>query len=113
MSDAAEVLGLTHLCVGLLLVVISVPLILERIPMNRFYGVRIAKAFESDAHWYAINAFGGRVLAWAGAITALLGVVVLLRPPRSELSIVLVSLAPAPVVLLAMVPILRFAKRLR
>ena len=30
--------------------------------MNRFYGIRIAKAFVSESNWYAINAFGGRLL---------------------------------------------------
>ena len=40
---------------GILFIVISLPLLLGAIPMNRFYGFRISKAFASDANWYAIN----------------------------------------------------------
>jgi len=55
------------------------------VPMNRFYGIRIAKAFVSDSNWYAINGFGGRVLTAYGL--ALLAFGVLTRdsapPPTS------------------------------
>lgn len=34
--------------------------------MNRFYGIRLEKAFVSDSNWYAINAFGGRLLTAYG-----------------------------------------------
>lgn len=35
--------------------------------MNRFYGIRIPQSFVSTERWYAINAYGGRLLAcWSG-----------------------------------------------
>ena len=46
--------------IGVASVVVSVPLILRRVPMNRWYGVRTRKAFVSDENWYEINAFGGK-----------------------------------------------------
>ncbi len=48
--------------IGIVLVAISLPLVFRKVPMNHAYGVRIQKAFESDSNWYAINAFGGKVL---------------------------------------------------
>ena len=45
---------------GLMSMAISIPLILRKIPMNRWYGIRIAKAFVSDQHWHAINSYGGK-----------------------------------------------------
>ena len=47
---------------GILFIVISLPLLRGSIPMNRFYGFRIPKAFASDANWYAINEYGAKVL---------------------------------------------------
>jgi hypothetical protein len=47
---------------GILFIVISLPLFRGSIPMNRFYGFRISKAFASDANWYAINKYGAKVL---------------------------------------------------
>jgi hypothetical protein len=56
---------------GLLMFLISLPLIYRKIPMNHFYGVRIAAAFESEQRWYDINAYGGRQMAaWSWLITA-------------------------------------------
>ena len=51
-----------HCGFGGLLAVLSLPLVLRMVPMNRVYGIRIAKAFASDSNWYDINAYGGKVL---------------------------------------------------
>jgi hypothetical protein len=48
---------------GVIIFVMSWPLILRKVPMNQFYGVRIRAAFESEQRWYDINAYGGRQLA--------------------------------------------------
>jgi|GEM_PF-497135 len=47
---------------GILFIVISLPLLRGSIPMNRFYGFRISKAFKSDANWYAVNKYGAKTL---------------------------------------------------
>jgi len=39
--------------------------------MNRWYGVRIPAAFESDERWYEKNSYGGRlILLWSVAMAA-------------------------------------------
>lgn len=58
---------------GLLLVGISVPLILRKIPKNHFYGVRFPQSYKSDKHWYLINQRGGWALLICGVLTALYG----------------------------------------
>jgi uncharacterized membrane protein len=113
MRDVSTILGVVHLVTGFLVVALCIPLVRRRVGRNPLYGVRLAKSFESDANWYEINAFGGRVMAVAGAAIALVGIAVLLWPPSSTTSIVLVSLAPVPIVLLGVAPIVRFARRLR
>jgi hypothetical protein len=55
---------------GILIFVLSLPLISRKIPMNGGYGIRIPAAFESEQRWYDINAYGGRQLAaWSWLIT--------------------------------------------
>jgi len=56
------VLGLTHIGCALLIIGVCVPLVQGRIKMNRWYGVRLRKSFESEENWYKLNAFGGRQL---------------------------------------------------
>jgi hypothetical protein len=112
MKDLGGILGLALSSTGVLLIGLSVPLILKRVAMNQFYGVRIARAYESEANWYAINSYGGRVLAIAGALILGLGLYLFTSPPSSTLAASLLALAPVPIVLLAAIPILRFAKRL-
>src|SRR6476661_9679123 len=70
------------LVVGIVTVGLSLPLIYRKIPMNRFYGIRIPQAFASAERWYAINAYGGRLLArWSCPIIAT-GLVGFLLPLR-------------------------------
>lgn len=42
-----------------ILLVLSMPLALDMIPRNRFYGIRTPKTMSNDSLWYAGNSFGG------------------------------------------------------
>jgi hypothetical protein len=55
--------AITILLSGVLIFLLSLPMIYRKVPMNHFYGVRIPTAFESDRRWYDINAYGGRLMA--------------------------------------------------
>jgi uncharacterized membrane protein len=111
-ADAARVLGAVQVASGLAVIAAALPLIAGRVPRNRWYGVRIPKAFESDTSWYAINRFGGRWLVVAGAMIAALGVATLLTRPESKPWLVAGGYAPAVILVLVIVPVLRFARRL-
>ena len=41
--------------------------------MNRVYGIRVPEAFVSDSRWYAINAYGGRILMVYGVALVVFG----------------------------------------
>jgi hypothetical protein len=64
-----------HIAIGSVVVVLAVPLILRKVPMNSVYGVRIAKAFSSDRNWYEINAYGGKLLLGYGIFLIGYGVI--------------------------------------
>ena len=62
MNNPNVTLGIMNIGLEVLIVVLSIPLVMRKVKMNRFYGVRIPKSFSSEANWYAINAYGGRQL---------------------------------------------------
>lgn len=61
---------------GLVMLLVSLPLLYRKTPMNHFYGIRIRAAFESEQRWYDINAYGGRQMmrwSWLVITTGFLG----------------------------------------
>jgi hypothetical protein len=55
---------------GLLLAGLSVPLILQKVPPNGWYGLRVPSAPEDAQLWYQVNANIGRRFLVAGLGTA-------------------------------------------
>lgn len=52
--------GLMDIAGALLIIGPSIPLVMHKIKMNDFYGIRIRKAFKSEENWYKINEYGGK-----------------------------------------------------
>ncbi len=74
--DTIKLIALMDLQFGLLLFVMSLPLMLRKAPMNGLFGIRIPAAFESEQRWYDVNAYGGRQVAiwsWLLIITGVIG----------------------------------------
>jgi hypothetical protein len=78
--EITNILGLSDIAAGILMILISIPHVLRKIPMNRWMGFRIAKAFESDENWYDINAYGGKALIFWSVVLMLLGVAKIFAP---------------------------------
>lgn len=74
--------ALTHLLAGGVLVAASLPLIRRRVKPNGFYGIRVPAAFASEENWYAINAYGGRLMLRFAALLVVVGAVGLVLPVR-------------------------------
>jgi len=53
-----------------LLVALSVPLVLKRIPRNSIYGFRTVATLARDDIWYRANVFAGWALIVAGLVSA-------------------------------------------
>lgn len=58
---------------GLLLALISLPLVLRKVPPNSLYGLRVHATFADREVWYAANAAAGRDLVIVGLGVAALG----------------------------------------
>jgi len=66
-------------CIGL-----GIPLLKGKIKMNRYYGVRFAKSFESEENWYKINKYGAkRLIIWSVPML-IIGVATFFVPMRDR-----------------------------
>lgn len=70
---------------GAVTLLLTLPLMLRMVPMNKFYGFRTKAAFQSQENWYEINARGGRMLALGSAAILLVGVVGFFVPEKYTL----------------------------
>ena len=113
MTDDGALLGFLHIGVGVLVIGLSIPLLLGKVPMNRWYGTRLPAAYKSEAHWYRINRYGAMQVITYGVALTLLGVVILLYPPRfGSVWFVMGVAAPAVLIFPMLIMLLRYAKRL-
>lgn len=105
--------GIVYILCGLIFILVSVPLVQRKIPMNRLYGFRFAKSYASDANWYRINAYGGRQMIRWSVVLIFAGVVTLLfRVPGVSDGAPQLALTLLPILLCTIVPIaltLRYA----
>ncbi|MEM9017250.1 MAG: SdpI family protein [Verrucomicrobiota bacterium] len=100
MSGLTLTVGLCNVLIGITSILVGIPLWRRRVPMNRTYGIRMGKAFDSDEAWYAINEHGGKRLVIYGIPVLIAGITCFLIAEGGS---------PAPKVLLAFVPCLLFA----
>ena len=73
---------------AILLIIISMPLIINKIPPNRLYGFRLKKTLSDKGIWYKANKYGGVCLAVAGFITSIGCVTLLLNKDKLSFDII-------------------------
>lgn len=59
----------------LVVIALSVPLILELIPRNGFYGFRTRSTCKSDEVWYPANKMAGKIFVVTGGIWLLVEII--------------------------------------
>lgn len=102
-----------HCGIGLLTAALALPLVARRVPMNRWYGVRIPKAFASSRNWYEINAYGGKLLlAYGLGLTAFGLLLGPLAPPRESPWMAPFIVGPLLVLFLVLARVAAWARRL-
>lgn len=55
-----------HVITGLVLIALAWPMVLGRIPPNRWYGFRTPRTLEDPELWYPANAYTGKLVVWVG-----------------------------------------------
>ncbi len=59
---------LIEIGIGILITILSIPLILEKIKPNNFYGFRTKKTLSDENIWYKANKYSGKTMLIAGII---------------------------------------------
>ena len=72
------------LLTGLLLIALAIPMILHKVPPNRWYGFRVSRTLNDPAIWYPANAYAGKLLFIYGLVV--LGAAFLIPRLFGELS---------------------------
>jgi uncharacterized membrane protein len=67
---------------GVFLVGAGLPLMLRRIPRNRWYGVRFPSTLADESLWYAVNERSGRDLVVVGTAVVAVGLAAPLMLPH-------------------------------
>ena len=112
MENLNLIIGLSLVSIGILFVILAIPLLLGKIGMNHYYGMRISKAFESK-NWYKINRYGAKQWIISSFLTILVGIISLLIPfAEYHFLIIPISLSPILVLIPAVVRTYRYATRL-
>jgi len=111
MSQANVLLGLSNPGCAVLMILLAIPLVHCKVKRNRWYGIRIKKAFESDENWYQINAYGGRRLILWALVLAVVGIVAF-SVPLEGLALRLVLACAPLIVIVPCIEVVIFAKKL-
>jgi len=105
-------IGFPNLFCAVLFIVLAIPLKNSKIKMNRLYGVRISKSFESEENWYKINGYGAqRMMIWAILLIAV-GVISFFIPFNTNLFLISVfGIAPL-IILIPVIEVFSYARKL-
>jgi uncharacterized membrane protein len=68
------IIGIAYIFIGLLLIGLAIPMYLGKVKMNKVYGARFKKSFESDENWYKINKYAGKLMIICSIPIVVLGV---------------------------------------
>jgi hypothetical protein len=69
-----------YLASGVLLMLLSLPLLWGRIPPNGLYGFRVRATLDNPSIWYAANKYAAKRLLWSGAVFVVAAVVLYFIP---------------------------------
>jgi uncharacterized membrane protein len=69
---------LLNVGMGVLMAALAIPMILQRVRPNMWYGFRTRKTLSDERIWYPANRYAGQALLIGGAVVALSGLVLYL-----------------------------------
>ena len=94
------ILALTNIGAGLVVLLLSIPLMQGKVKRNWIYGVRTRATMASDEVWMQANRFWGqRAMIWCPVLIAA-GILALFLPLGAGSPVLTIIVASAPVILL-------------
>ncbi|MFN3925910.1 MAG: SdpI family protein [Pseudanabaenaceae cyanobacterium] len=76
--DDFLLINLLFIVAGVIFMLLAIPLILQKVPPNQWYGFRTTKTLSDETIWYAVNKLMGYDLLAVGAAIVASGVSLLL-----------------------------------
>jgi hypothetical protein len=98
---------------GVMVTIISYPLIKGNVKMNYWYGVRFPQSFYSDESWYKINAYGGKVLTIWGLFLVATGILIIFIPLNSRQALFAVFIGAYATIIVPIIIIFNYARRFK
>ncbi|MDD5644658.1 MAG: SdpI family protein [bacterium] len=88
-----------NLVLALVIIALAIPLYMEKIHINRWYGVRLPKSYESEQNWLKINKlWAKKAFLWSSlyilADVIIYAVSIFLTPENELIFVLLFSLLP-------------------
>jgi len=75
-----QLLMLLYVAAGVLLAILSIPLIRRKIPPNGLYGFRVPKTMDNPELWYLVNQYSAKRMFWTAIAFVCVAVVLYLLP---------------------------------
>ncbi len=104
MENVNVILGINHISTAILFILISIPLVKGSVSMNKVYGIRFKKCYESEENWYNINKYGGKQLIIWSIPLILFGIVTFFLPLEGKQNLITLT-ACAP--LIVIIPVIQ------
>ncbi len=111
--DTRVWLFIISVVLGALFVGMAIPLVLRRVPPNRWYGLRVPATLADEHVWYEANVVAGRDFIKAGVVTILAGLLFMFLPLPIWVSVLLWAGIVEIAVLAAVFHSWRYANRLQ
>lgn len=111
--DAANIIfGIMHILTAFIIIGISIPLVKGEISMNKFYGIRFKKSYDSDENWYKINKYGGQQLIKWSIPLAIFGIISFFLPIEKNPILFLLALFAPLIILVPVITSYLYARKL-
>ena len=114
-----EILYWFNIGCGLLIIGLGIPLVLEKIKPNMWYGFRTKKTLSDEKIWYPANKYAGKVMIltgiFIGIVSAAILLLITLKPDLVSWSqdvhvIVGLAVSLVPILLMVVVSLLHLRK---
>ena len=76
MPDPKLIVGYLPIALPLITIVIAIPLVLQKVPPNLWYGFRTRKTLSDTDIWYRANYLGGAALMFSAIVALVVNVLI-------------------------------------
>ncbi len=98
---------------GILIIIVSIPLLKGRVARNIWYGFRTRRSLESDELWYAINAYAAqRMIIWSFALIGV-GLMALVMPIKGNPALTAVFVLAIALIVIPVIEAVNFSRKLQ